>query len=46
MELRDKRKGGFEDEIIFSSRISADLLDDDAGPNEAEGDIVSADEEE
>ena len=46
MELRDKSKGGFADEIIFSSRISADLLDDDAGPSEAEGEDVVADEEE
>ena len=27
MELRDKQKGGFTDEIIFSSRVSASLLD-------------------
>ncbi len=29
MELRDKEKGGFVDELIFSSRVSASLLDDD-----------------
>ena len=29
MELRDKQKGGFTDEIIFSSRGSASLLDVD-----------------
>jgi len=29
MELRDKDKGGFVDELIFSSRIPASLLDDD-----------------
>ena len=29
MELRDKQKGGFTDEIIFSSRVSASLLDID-----------------
>ncbi len=29
MELRDKQKGGFTDEIIFSSRVSASLLDVD-----------------
>ena len=29
MELRNKQKGGFTDEIIFSSRVSASLLDID-----------------
>jgi len=29
MELRDKQKGGFTDEIIFSSSVSASLLDVD-----------------
>ena len=29
MELRNKQKGGFIDEIIFSSRVSASLLDVD-----------------
>jgi len=29
MELRDKKNGGFTDEIIFSSRVSASLLDVD-----------------
>ena len=29
MELRDKKNGGFIDEIIFSSRVSASLLDVD-----------------
>lgn len=29
MELRNKQKGGFTDEIIFSSRVSAALLDVD-----------------
>jgi len=29
MELRNKQKGGFVDEIIFSSRVSASLLDVD-----------------
>jgi DNA gyrase/topoisomerase IV subunit A len=29
MELRNKKKGGFTDEIIFSSRVSASLLDVD-----------------
>jgi DNA gyrase subunit A len=36
MELRDKEKGGFVDELIFSSRVSASLLDDeDAETSEA-----------
>ena len=29
MELRDREKGGFVDEIIFSARLPADLIDDD-----------------
>ena len=29
MELRNKEKGGFTDEIIFSSRVAASLLDVD-----------------
>ena len=29
MELRDRKKGGFLDEIIFSARLPADLIDDD-----------------
>ena len=29
MELRDKDKGGFTDEIVFSSRVSASLMDAD-----------------
>lgn len=38
MELRDKQKGGFTDEIIFSSRVSASLLDiDDDEDEEAPG---------
>ena len=41
MELRDKQKGGFTDEIIFSSRVSASLLDidddeDEEAPSEEE----------
>ena len=35
MELRDKQKGGFTDEIIFSSRVSASLLDIDDDDDEA-----------
>ncbi|MBN29209.1 MAG: DNA gyrase subunit A [Euryarchaeota archaeon] len=35
MELRDKQKGGFTDEIIFSSRVSASLLDIDDDDHEA-----------
>jgi len=36
MELRDKQKGGFTDEIIFSSRVSASLLDGDNEDEEGE----------
>ena len=36
MELRDKQKGGFTDEIIFSSRVSASLLDVDDEEEEGE----------
>ena len=35
MELRNKEKGGFTDEIIFSSRVSASLLDVDDEDEEA-----------
>ena len=39
MELRNKEKGGFIDEIIFSSRVSASLLDaeDEEELNEVDG---------
>ena len=43
MELRNKEKGGFTDEIIFSSRVSASLLDVD--DEEAEEDAVLGEEE-
>ena len=29
MELRDREKGGFLDEIIFSARLPAELIDAD-----------------
>ena len=29
MELRDRDKGGFVDEIIFSARLPAELVDED-----------------
>ena len=29
MELRDKDKGGFVDEIIFSARLPAELIDEE-----------------
>jgi DNA gyrase subunit A len=35
MELRNKAKGGFTDEIIFSSRVSASLLDVDDEEDES-----------
>jgi hypothetical protein len=34
MELRNKAKGGFTDELIFSSRVSASLLDYDEDESE------------
>ena len=43
MELRDKVKGGFTDEIIFSSRVSASLLDVD--DEDVEGETVLGEEE-
>ncbi len=43
MEFRDKEKGGFTDEIIFSSRVSASLLDE--GDDEVDA-LPAADEEE
>jgi len=43
MEFRDKEKGGFTDEIIFSSRVSASLLDE--GDDEVDA-LPAGDEEE
>ena len=43
MELRDREKGGFLDEIIFSARLPADLIDEEDAEPEAE---VSIDGEE
>ena len=43
MELRDREKGGFVDEIIFSARLPADLIDEEDAEPEAE---VSIDGEE
>jgi len=43
MEFRDKEKGGFTDEIIFSSRVSASLLDE--GDDEVDA-LPTGDEEE
>ena len=46
MELRDKEKGGFTDEIIFSSRVAASLLDDDMDEEDAESTEGASGEEE
>jgi len=35
MELRDKEKGGFLDQIIFSARLPAELIDEDDIPEDA-----------
>ena len=43
MELRDKKNGGFTDEIIFSSRVSASLLD--VEDEESEQDTALGEEE-
>ena len=43
MELRNKEKGGFTDEIIFSSRVSASLLDVDE--DDVDEDAVVGEEE-
>ena len=43
MELRDREKGGFVDEIIFSARLPADLIDEEDAEPVAE---VSIDGEE
>ena len=45
MELRDKQKGGFTDEIIFSSRVSASLLDVDDEEEAGEAPIQPGEEE-
>lgn len=44
MELRNKKNGGFVDELIFSSRISASLLDID--DEDEEGNMASEGSEE
>jgi len=36
MELRDRDKGGFIDEIIFSARLPAVLIDEEDAEPEAE----------
>jgi DNA gyrase subunit A len=41
MELRDKEKGGFLDQIIFSARLPAELIDEDDIPE----DTVAGEEE-
>ena len=46
MELRDKEKGGFTDEIIFSSRVAASLLDDDMDEEDSESTEGASGEEE
>ena len=46
MELRDKEKGGFTDEIIFSSRVAASLLDDEMDADDGEPVEGQASEEE
>ena len=44
MELRDRDKGGFVDEIIFSARLPAELVDEeDAEP--VDGASVDGEEE-
>ena len=45
MELRNKQKGGFMDEIIFSSRVSASLLDIDDEDDEGEAPANLSEEE-
>ena len=44
MELRDRDKGGFVDEIIFSARLPAELVDEE--DDEPEEDVTIAGEEE
>ena len=44
MELRDREKGGFVDEIIFSARLPADLIDEEDAEPEAEV-VVDGEEE-
>ncbi|MEE3310911.1 MAG: DNA gyrase C-terminal beta-propeller domain-containing protein, partial [Candidatus Thermoplasmatota archaeon] len=44
MELRDREKGGFVDEIIFSARLPADLIDEEDAEPEAEV-VIDGEEE-
>ena len=46
MELRNKKNGGFVDELIFSSRISASLLDIDDDDEEGNDASEGSEEEE
>jgi Ca2+-binding EF-hand superfamily protein len=47
MELRDREKGGFIDEIIFSARLPAELVDeeDEFDEMDTDGDGVISREE-
>ena len=44
MELRDRDKGGFVDEIIFTARLPADLIDEEDAEPEAEV-VIDGEEE-
>jgi Ca2+-binding EF-hand superfamily protein len=45
MELRDREKGGFIDEIIFSARLPAELIDDEFDTMDTNQDGVISREE-
>ncbi len=45
MELRNKDKGGFIDEIIFSARLPSILVEDEFEAMDADGDGVVSREE-
>ncbi len=46
MELRNKEKGGFIDEIIFSARLPAELIDEDDILVDVEDEAILGDDEE
>ena len=45
MEIRNKDKGGFIDEIIFSARLPSILVEDEFDAMDADGDGVVSREE-
>ena len=45
MELRNAKKNGFTDSLIFTARLPAELVDDDNSTDEAPESIETGEEE-